>query len=419
MPRRCLVSFTFALMVHGLVVAALVWWSLPETASDAATSKPEEAVSAVAATPAPPGAPPTEAEERDEIGKYLPRPPAVRVWGFEFDVRKIRERWSELFPFVTAPPSFESAPRFRLASGRMVFVDPQAPPPALPPGKPPLAMSRTAIQALMDRTWSRRDRWDGFGEIVKLANAYDANEGRLADVVRAYVEQNALQPYEDTTLPDPRRWALLALAADHRDFVDFLAGYVRDHPGTRTSTEMLFLVDALMQGSRETLQLLLETSPPRHLSWTRQESYEGYVLFGALREYYGAYLDKRGLGDREAIDRQYDELRRQLLTMLVSTTPNGYRASDAHFLMGRMRWTQGDPGGAVREWREMRVTAGDRFARPSSEILRVLEGHTDPQMTPDSTSAARISAILDAERRAWVAFQFNRLRTFGHGFYTF
>jgi hypothetical protein len=54
---------------------------------------------------------------------------------------------------------------------------------------------------------------------------------------------------------------------------------VREHPRTRTSTELLFLLDALLQGSRVTLALLLETSPPRQMQWTRQENWQADELF--------------------------------------------------------------------------------------------------------------------------------------------
>jgi hypothetical protein len=416
--HRRLAGFSVALTLHLICVSMLVWLSLPETAP--AANRPS---TAAAVTPVAPAtsetAPPTEAQVRDDIGKYLPSPPSVRVWGFQFDVRKIRARWSALFPFVTAPPSFDAAPRLQLASSRVVFVDPQAPPPVLPPAKPVLTMSRAAIQQLMDRTWARRDRWSHFAEFVKLAGSYHPNDGRLPSVIRAWVEQNSLQPYEDTTLPDPRRWAMLALAADHQDFVDFIARYVREHPGTRTATEMLFLVDALMQGSRETLVLLLETSPQRHMAWTRTESYEAYVLFGALREYYGAYLDKRGLGTSDAIRQKYDALRLQVLSTVLRVTPQAYRAGDAQFLIGAIKWAQDDLRGAVNAWREMRVAADDRYVEPASQILRVLHGPSESSVTPGSDTAARIRTILAGERRKWTSFQFDRLRQFGHAFSTF
>src|SRR5215218_4958162 len=199
--------------------------------------------------PATPKSP--EDEAREDIDRYLPTPPDVRVWGFTFDLRKVRSRWSALFPFVTAPPRFDldSERRRAVASRGFVFADPDRAPPLEPPERPALVMSPSGIQHLVDRAWSRRERWSRFATFVNLANAYHPDDGRLPSVIRAYVAQNMLQPYEEMSLPDPSRWAMLVLAADDQDYLDFATTYVRAHPGTRGATEMLFLVDAVMQGS--------------------------------------------------------------------------------------------------------------------------------------------------------------------------
>ena len=48
---------------------------------------------------------------------------------------------------------------------------------------------------------------------------------------------------------------------------------------------MLFLVDALMEGSSNTLRILLRTRPRRDLQWTYQENPDAFWLFDSLREY--------------------------------------------------------------------------------------------------------------------------------------
>ncbi len=407
MDRRRLSALALALTLHLFCLLALV----PSSALPAAETRDATRSATPVAPPAEATPQPKPPDDPDDIGTYLPRPTSLRVWGLDFDVTKIRARWNALFPFITAPPSLESEPHLQPVSERLVFADPLAVAPARPPARPRLVMSEAAMQRLLDRTWARRDRWSRFDEFARLVTTYHPTDGRLPAVIQAYVEQNALQPYEDTTFPDPRRWAMLALAADHQDFVDFIAPYVRAQPHTRTTTELLFLLDALMHGSRETLVLLLETTPRRQMAWTRQENWRAYELFASLRDYYGDLLDKRGLGTPEAVRAAYDARRLDLLSTLLRLTPNSYRASDARFLIGRIRWQQGDRDEAARVWREMTFAPGDRYAETGGRILAVLS-----RRQGEGIDAALIDGILDADHRQWVRFQFDRLRQFGYGF---
>jgi hypothetical protein len=422
MPGGRFVGFTVALTLHVSGVALLVWLSMPTLSRSGGGRQAAMPAAPRTLEPTPPAKPNSREDEvREDIDRYLPKPPDVQVWGFTFDLRKVRSRWSALFPFVTAPPRFDADPAARRAASSrgFVFVDPDRAPPAEPPAKPALVMSPSAIQRLVDRAWSRRERWSRFATFVNLANAYHPDDGRLPAVIQAYVAQNMLQPYEEMSLPDPSRWAMLVLAADDQDYLDFVAGYVRAHPGTRGATEMLFLVDALMQGSSDTLGLLLRTRPQRDLQWTYRESPDAFWLFDSVRDYYGDVLAKRGLTSAGAVAQYHEDQRLTLLATVLKQTPAGYRAGDARFAIGKIHWARGDRGAAIREWRQIRVVADDAFAAAYTPIVRALEQLPVGVEEPDPSTRARIEAALDAERRSWAAFQYDRLRTFGHGAYTF
>jgi hypothetical protein len=420
MPRRRLAGFAFALALHLSAVAFLVWLSMPTLSRGAPDRQASTPVVPRTATPATKPRSPDDANRQD-LDRHLPKPPDIQVGGFTFDLRKVRSRWSALFPFVTAPPRFDidAATRRASAPRGFVFVDPDRAMPAEPPARPALMISPSAIQRLVDRAWSRRERWSRFATFVNLAHAYHPDDGRLPAVIRAYVTQNLLQPYEEMSLPDPSRWAMLVLAADDQDYLDFAAGYVRDHPGTRGATEMLFLVDALMEGSDSTLGILLRTRPYRDLLWTYQESPEAFWLFDAVREYYGDVLDKRGLKSAGAVARYYEDQRLALLATVLRQTPDGYRAGDARFVSGKIHWMRGDRRAAVREWRQMRIVADDAFVATYRRIVQALDGLPSGAQDPDPPTIASIDAALAAERQTWAAFEYDRLRRFGHGPYTF
>src|ERR671936_917854 len=80
--------------------------------------------------------------------------------------------------------------------------------------RPPLGLRAPAVQALLDKSWSRRERWKAFQPVAKVVNSYDPDEGAVPGLLRGYEVQNGLQPYVDTTMRDPRLWIQLGLAVD-------------------------------------------------------------------------------------------------------------------------------------------------------------------------------------------------------------
>ena len=104
---------------------------------------------------------------------------------------------------------------------------------------------------------------------------------------------------------------------------------------------------------------------------------------------------------------------------MLRQTPAGYRAGDARFVIGKIHWARGDRRAAIREWRQMRAAADDAFAASYAPIVQALERLPVAVEEPDPATIAHIDAALEAERRTWAAFEYDRLRRFGHGAYTF
>jgi hypothetical protein len=148
----------------------------------------------------------------------------------------------------------------------------------------------------------------------------------LPDLLHAYLDQNMLQPYYDGRGRDARFWVLLGLAADHTDFLTVVEQYVRTHPSTRTTTELLFL-----------LMLLLATVPERDLAYTASTDRDAYRLALQIQRHYEGWLRDRQLGSPDAIRMRYDEIRLRLLKTIVESTPHGYRSGDARFLRPRLQ----------------------------------------------------------------------------------
>jgi hypothetical protein len=338
----------------------------------------------------------------------------LALHGFTFDYSVVASRAGSLFPFLTGRLSLEHVVGGTDRYSTSGLANPFAHKKQSHSETPPLVLRDTARQALLDRTWSRRDRWHLFQPIATLAASYDPNTGDLPALLRAYVIQNGLQPYADTEIRDPRLWTQLGLASHHADFIDFISQYAGQHPSTKATTELLFLLDALVQGSFDALAVLLETKPETDLTWTRDTNRQAYDAVVKIRDYYRQEIDRRSLASPEALIAYYDAARLAILTTILETTPDRYRASDARFLIGAMHWKHGKREEALGWWRDLRIDADDHYVAAYSSILAAVSA-SDRQ----PVNTRQIDRILEAEHARWLSASYDRLRQFGFRFDTF
>jgi hypothetical protein len=339
------------------------------------------------------------------LGAAVDPRPHLEISGAEVDLDTLRARRDELFPFLTLDVSAMSAPA--AAEGRDRHLSNPFGRPAAGPRRPPLLLTDREIQRIVDGAWSRRKRWQPFTRIARLLDAHDPDSGRAADVVKAYADQNLLQPYYDADVRDGRFWTMLGLAADHGAFIELVQRYVRDHPSTQVATELLFLLEELAQGSRDTLLMLIATDPDAAL---RQTAHAQPEAFAFAADVHGQYLDRlraARLDTPAAIRARYDEVRLALLSAIVGQSPRGYRVSDARYLAGVILLEQNNLDGAETWWSDLDPAAGDLYASAGREVLRILR-------LPRAQRAAAAAGLLGAEHRRWLDFSEQRLRQFGH-----
>jgi hypothetical protein len=124
-----------------------------------------------------------------------------------------------------------------------------------------------------------------------------------------------------------------------------------------------------------------------------------------------------------AIEAHYDKVRLTILSGILRRTPDGYRSSDARFLMGTIYWKEGKEQEALRSWREIKVDQTDSYVVAYSEILNALRSTDDPPTLPDQKIARplrlEMQRILDAERGRGRMLSLDRLQQFGYRVDTF
>jgi hypothetical protein len=354
----------------------------------------------------------------DRTREDLTRPPdsessTMRIGDVRIDLDRIRAHAQVLFPFLTPGlsldhflPAMPGDPNPRL----------EVPLAALSTSREearvrrPLALSETELQGVVDKAWARHERWAAFEPIRKMTDTFQSNTGQLPGLIQRYIDQNSLQPYADGDIRDPRLWAQLGIAADHVSFIAFIRRYAAAHPRTRTTTELLFLLDKLAEANQDALSVLRDTDPQEQLSWTRQANPEAFVWLIEIRQYYQHELDRRGLVTGDDIDRYYEKGRLAILEGIVRTTPDGYRANDARFLIGEIYWRQGSIEEALRSWRQIAPDRNDSYFIASGQIAAALRG---PRLIEE------VTRILRNQHGRWLSFSDDRLRQFGYRFDSF
>jgi hypothetical protein len=335
----------------------------------------------------------------------------IELPGFRFDYRKVAGRAASLFPFVTGLPSLEmivNEPRVSIQG----LLERVAGHDELTLPRPALAIGDAALQSTIDAAWSRRDRWRVFTRLRELADQYDGTRGRLPELFRAYEQQDGLQPYVDASFRDARLWTELGLAADHEDFIDFIAAYATAHPSTRVRTELLFLLDKITQANYDALVTLLDVVPEEDLQWTQAQNPQAYTALVRIQQVYRLALERRGLGPRTTLRRYYDAARMSLLTRLVDSTPEGYRVNDARYLIGEICWRQGREAEAIRWWRTLEIDPADSYVGEYSRLVAMVRAGRP-------LDADLVNQILNAGRGRWLSFSATRLRQFGYHFDTY
>lgn len=414
-PLACSAAFHLLCLI-----AALVPLTASRVVQDAGGG-----IEVVAVSPEDPNHPGLNPSEPPADELELPPGSETRLadGGFEFDVAEVAGRARLLFPFLDPGLSLD---HFALVPNRPVlsaslhpFVGAVARSSA--PTTRALELPESALQQVVDHSWARRDRWSRFQTVAELASKHDPNYGQLPRLLHMYCEQNWLQPYVDRNIHDPRLWVQMGLAADHVDFISFISRFATTNPSTRATTELLFLLDKIAQASLDTLITLVDSDPRRDLRWTFHVNRDAYRLLTRIRSHYIERLSERGLTTRESLLSYYDRVRLTLLEGIVRTTPGGYRANDARYLMGAIYWREGKAENALRTWRQMSVDPKGPPATDSARLLSAIRtaGQYESDRDADDRLRREINNILRSEYGRWVDFSYVRLQYFGYRFDTF
>ena len=403
-----------SLLVHGLLFAILALVGTGNAHTPRQPLQPRimllPALPATAATPAPdlrrrePEAPFKDAPDDQPPPATIPLTVHnyVTDQDFTLDLARIRQRRNDLFPFVTWDLSFLDDAHASSASAGIGFPSEYLP--AASANDRSLVLSDAALQELVDRSWSRQQRWTNLGELVKLADRYEGNHGDLARTFRAYVQQNIPQPYETHGFADPLFWIVLTLASDDAPLVEYASRYIRAHPSSRVTTELLFLLDESAESSCDVLARVLTVgSPALPLDATRRSNVDAYNLALSLSAAYRAWLSQFDVNPVK----RCTAARTAILRRIIDTSPDGYGAADARVRLGTMLWAAGRQREAEAWWGGVGRDERGVFERVGRELRNAVdEGAVE-------NDPGRIRRILSDQDERWRETADERLKHFG------
>ncbi|HUQ86896.1 MAG TPA: hypothetical protein VM096_05005 [Vicinamibacterales bacterium] len=324
------------------------------------------------------------------------------ISGLPFNLAKIDARRASLFPFLTGDLSFIDRMASDIRSASTHLKNPLDP--ALT--AKPLALDARLQQQVVDEAWSRRDRWQQFSQIRALLIGHDAHTGDAPRLMRAYLDQNLLQPYCDGRSKDGQFWALLENSTEYVDFLEFIRSYARTRSSSRTTTELLFLMDELAQGNREVAQTVLATSVSHDLALTATMAPNAALLAARIGNDLRVWLASHRYTQHEGVGPAYDQVRLRILSTIVETSPDAYRESDARFLAGEIFFRQGNIEEAMQWWGAMRPRDDDSYATAAHSILAILQ--------PGRVDVGALRSVLWRESARWHDVDYARLKQFGY-----
>jgi hypothetical protein len=394
--------------ICGLLASAAVHISLAVALAlmtpERATDPVERSISVSVEVPEEPAASPDDFALVAEFDPPVTSNAGSQLAGTDIDFEKIAARRDGLFPFVTTDMDFLDGISEQIRVSGAALANPLASRGTATDERPPLQISEADLQQTIDRAWSRRSRWKNFAEIGGLLHAHDVNTGQVPALLRGYLDQNLLQLFCDASTPATRFWAMVENASEHIDFIEFVRVFTRDHPSSLATTELLFLMDKLAQASRDTLLLLLNTEAEQTATSTSTSTAQ--TLTRDIQAHYRERLHQLQLESPADIKDWYDRLRLRILSTAIATSPDGYRVSDARFLIGEIYFEQGNVTEAAAWWGNIRQDARDSYAEAYSRLL-------DELRWPEGVRVRQIKYVLQSVDSQWRRSSLERLRHFG------
>ena len=204
--------------------------------------------------------------------------------------------------------------------------------------KPVLKLSKNERQKYLDDSITL-EKEQIFENFQNKFMSYDPNKGDLPIFVRELYYEN-LQRLAYFFSSDDTYFSIdyLQEALNKEDFLKNAMSYLSELQGTKTATELLYIIENIYEIQKRTVQIYFENKakiknlPPEYDNQIRVETLKRNV------SKYDKIMSKKQIKNFEDASQLYEKKRIEILDYLIKTTPKNYRVADALFLKGNIYW---------------------------------------------------------------------------------
>lgn len=190
-----------------------------------------------------------------------------------------------------------------------------------------------------------------FERMKQMLGHFDSNHGDLAEFTRELYNQNLVRRIFRLG-PDNETIDFFEESLFKAEVFNYITGYVQNSPYSRTTAELLFVLERLYKYESHMLSSMfnaqMRPNPKkdirRHIVDTVSQKYEAKM---------------RGMGfeDGAGIMLAYKDRRLEIMDKIIE---NRYRANDALFIKGRIHFSHAEVRKAYEAWQQI-SPAGDEF----------------------------------------------------------
>ena len=203
--------------------------------------------------------------------------------------------------------------------------------------KPVLKINKAKRQDYLDKT-IQLSKEEIFENFKNKFMSYDPNKGDLPIFIRELYYEN-LQRLAYFFSSDETYFSLdyLQESLNKEDFLKNSMFYLSEFQGSKTATELLFIVENIYEIQQRTMKIYFRNKKKLKDSHKNSKQIRVHTIKKVIENYQNL-MRKKNIQNYKEAEILYFQKRIEITNYLIKNTPNNYRIKDALFEKGKILW---------------------------------------------------------------------------------